>query len=702
MANSKSSALFKKYLSRINSLTKEEYASKVFSSLARGQNSYMRLDRLESSSFDMDWINAIERCIQDISDIIANPREVTKTVSNIVPIELAKKTTSESVRHLASHTHLIKEVNDKGDVVPNKILNIGNEVDIHTYENRFIATLIRMLLLFIEKRYEFVKKIAELHDEEILYFKNKSMVDGAEVEIETKIKVKSKSDTKMADVSSRYVDRILKIREYILYFYSSPFMKEMKTDKNVRNPIIMTNILRKNPKYRRCYELYSFIEKYDKLGVTYKVDEDASIFNEQELNEINAVMFANYLALKAKDKSLKTKGFSRTYKPKILTSIDDEEFIYGDLLNGPIEFLRIDEGYRQYLEKQNKQELPLHPTKIEKEYYKDEYEAKNKLKEDKAALDKLEKRKKKEQLEFDRRAKLIIAKREQEERERIAREQELARLEEEKRIEIYRKELVKNAKDDNKHHESVMELIKEKELENEEIKLEEQDINNDIPLSDMANEVIQGDESIDQIKKELEEEKEDVPNPLEEPIKEQDVFDINNDELENKKIINEEIEESNESSLVEDSNLEEQKEETPVIESVPSNEENKEKEQNEVEPVSSNEEPVKEEIAPVDEVKEKSSIDVISPVSYIDSSALEVKENTNKPSKEPSKKEKKAKEEKVEREKIPGRYIVKTMEGYYVEEGKLSIYKDDAKIFLDFNLANDIKKRLGGKVVRIL
>ena len=443
--NKKNAALFKKYLGKMDSLKKEKKASEIFASLSAGKNSYMRIDRLENSNFDFSWIKEIEDCIYDLGEIIANPREVTKTVTNIVPVELARKTNAESVQHLASHTQYIKEVKEDGDVVPNKILNIGSEEDIHTYENRFIATLVRRLVLFIQKRYEFVRNFSILHDEEILYYKTKSIVDGAEVEIETKIKVKSPSDTKAADMSNKAVERILKIREYVLYFYGSKFMKELKTERDVRNPIVMTNILRKNPKYNHCYRLYKFIEKYDHLGVSFKIDEDASIFTDEELDELNTVMFTNYLALKGKDKSATTKGFSRTYKPRILTSLDDEEFIYGDLLKGPIEFLRVDQGYQDYLDSQLKKDIPVRPTKIEKEYYAEEIEDKNVRKVEKAALDKLEKRKKKEKADFDKRAKAIIAQREKEEAERIAKEQEQIRLEEERRIDDVRRQLIEEA-----------------------------------------------------------------------------------------------------------------------------------------------------------------------------------------------------------------------------------------------------------------
>ena len=158
-------------------------------------------------------------------------------------------------------------------------------------------------------------------------------------------------------------------------------MKALKTEKDVRNPIIQTNIIRKNPKYRHCYEVYRFIESYDKLGVNYKIDENYSLFKDEEINELNRTLFANYITLKGNSESKSSKKNTKVYKPKILTSLDDESFIYGPLFEGPIEFVRTDEGYQKYLDSKVRKDLPLHPTKKEKEYYSLEYEKKSENKE---------------------------------------------------------------------------------------------------------------------------------------------------------------------------------------------------------------------------------------------------------------------------------------------------------------------------------
>ncbi|NLB48312.1 MAG: hypothetical protein GX813_00455, partial [Erysipelotrichia bacterium] len=274
------------YHTRMKGLLKGSAEKEIFNNLKRGKNSYLRRETIISSSFDKSWIEVIENSIFDIGDIIANPRITTKQDHNLVPIELVKKIDATSVRHLASHTQYIKEADEYGNVVPSKILGLSYDDDYFTYENRFVATLVRRLVLFIEKRFEVVTKLAELRNEEVLMFKNESIIDGADVEIETKVKVTYKSEDEVTRKSNAYIDRIAKIRDYILYFYKSPFMQMFKTEKDVRNPIIQTNILRKNPKYRHCYNVYRFIEAYDRLGVNYKVSEKYSDFNEKEMDEI--------------------------------------------------------------------------------------------------------------------------------------------------------------------------------------------------------------------------------------------------------------------------------------------------------------------------------------------------------------------------------------------------------------------------------
>ena len=161
--------------------------------------------------------------------------------------------------------------------------------------------------------------------------------------------------------------------------------------------------------------------------------------------ELNRTLFANYITLKGKDRSKEAKGTSKVYKPKIITSVDDEEFVYGKHLAGPFEFVRTDALYREYLASKVRDDLPLHPTKREKEYYEDEYAAKNELKQDDKQLNDLLNRINKEAAEFQKEIEKVEIEREQHRLELERRQAEVIDQEEEGMLEEAREEIVNAA-----------------------------------------------------------------------------------------------------------------------------------------------------------------------------------------------------------------------------------------------------------------
>ena len=793
----------RRYHSHMKAITKGSHEKDILDSLSNGKNTYLRLDRLESSSFDKKWIEVIEGVIFDLGEIVSNPRMNTRTEGNIVPVELARKTNAESVQHLASHTQYIKEIDEYGNVVPSKILTIMHDDDIKTYENRFIATLIRRLVLFVEKRYEVVAQLAELHDEEVLMVKNTSFVDGATVEIETKIRISHKNEDEQSLRSNAYIERIRKMRTYLLYFYRSDFMNKLRTEKDVHNPILQTNIIRKNPKYHHCYEVYRFIEGYNRLGVNYKVDENYSLFSDEEMKELNRTLFANYITLKGKDRSKNAKVDSRVYKPRILTSIDDESFIYGPLLSGPIEFVRSDALYQEYLKSKLRNDIPLHPTKKEKEFYADEYEAKNQNRQDEKQVNDLVKRTEKEVKEFEKSAAKIDEERELARLDLERREKEVIKQEEENYLADAREELIAQSlrdeeeriAEEKRKHQEFLDSIKPPVLPNEmshpdrepvtyeqaiqeiwpqinnvpepqpyvEQKEFDFDINPAVVPVEMSHpdkDPVTYEEAVQEIWPQINNEPE--PNPYEPDPKFEDSFadilppvlpvdmshpdrepvsyeeaveeiwpQINN--VPEPMPIEEEEEQVWEQEPEEEPEI--QPAEVPVEMSHPDkepatyeeaveeiwpqiNNEPEPQPEPEPEPEPVVEETPEEEPAPEEEpVPEPEPEPVVEPEPVKEEPQPEpkpVKKQAPKLKKKPAPKKpepkpapvkpapkKVEKQPEPQRKKIPGRFIVKTNEGYYVSKNKFSIYKEDAKIFDDFNLANDIKKEKGGKVVKL-
>ena len=439
--------LFNVYVNKMQSIN-DEYFKNVNRDLFNGHNSYLRTRMKGASFFNDEWIKKIEDCIYELGQIINNPLEVTKAEGELTPIELAKKINYESIQHLASHSQYVKDIDEEGNVIPSKILAQFHKEEIHTYENRFIATFIRRLTLFVEKRYDFIRSTVSFDTKDIFYIKNKSVVDGKEVEIETKVTVKKANEDSQSKIGREYVKRVEEMRRYVNYFYSSPFMKEFKTEKNVRKPILQTNIIRKNPYYRKCYETFLFIERFSSLGVEYALDTRFQSFNEKERKELNYILASNLLSLGSTETSKVYKKSNKSYKPKLLNSIDDEMFVYGDLVKGPIEYVRADSKYLEYLQSKVDKSIPKRPNKAEKEYFNEEIEYKKDLKRKEKELESLLKRIRRQIVLWEKRVLELIEQRNLEEAKEAEARLEALRKQENDILEKKRKEIIAAAMGD--------------------------------------------------------------------------------------------------------------------------------------------------------------------------------------------------------------------------------------------------------------
>ena len=693
--------LFEKYVKRMNSIHHNKHMDAMYETMLNGKNSYLRLTKKGSTIFDPSWITVIEDTLYDLGQIINNPREVTKTDSNVVPIELAKKVNGESVQHLASHTQFIKEISETGGVIPSKILSHSNVDDIHTYENRFIATFVRRLVLFVEKRYEFIKQNVNLTTEDTLMMKHKSVVNGQEVEIETKIIVKKQEDDKATVDTKDYIERIALMRDYLTYYYNSSFMKEMKNEKNVRKPILQTNIIRKNPLYRKCYETFVFIEKFDSLGVSYHLNENYQSFNEEERRELNYLLLSDYLAVQDDKEFNSVKKNEKKYKPRVLTSIDDEKFTYGDLVRGPVQFVRMDDQYREYLNSKVRKDLPEHPNKYEKEYYKEEYDYKHERKLDERQLDLLIARKEKEIALYEKIVQDLIIQRDKEEAEEKRRILEAIRAYQEGLIELKRKKIIEAAEAEN--YGPIIEEEEKDDFNPEDYYPDDEEDNVEPPKEEPVKvyNVIEGETEVHFVDGHKEEtfistEVEYAESQPEEPAQEEvaPVEEAPVEEAPNEEVQPEEVqEEPSKEEIPEEAPIEEVQPEEPAQEETAP--------ENEVyiqipEGDAAFEEPVQEEQIeePQEEVKKASNGPVVYhthgdvQVRYVDGHREEVLlvDENNDSSEE---------EQEVEY------FIVETENGYYVNENEYSNNEYDAKIFTDLNEASEIIDRLGGTVYKL-
>lgn len=221
----------------------------------------------ELKEFNYEWLDKIEDVLPYIDNILRNPKRFIINDEEIVKVELARKVTVESVIHLTQHTNLIQKIEDNGDVKPSKILNINKDESLDTYENRFIHTLLNNLRNFFEKRTSETSGTSYCQDKNKLQYVANTSVFGEELKISLDLSdVSKKIQEGSGDKNDLSFDeRIQKAKMQIDGFFGTELMLTLSRlhVPPVRSPIRKTNVILKNPNFRKAEELWNYIQSFE-------------------------------------------------------------------------------------------------------------------------------------------------------------------------------------------------------------------------------------------------------------------------------------------------------------------------------------------------------------------------------------------------------------------------------------------------------
>lgn len=248
---------------------------------------------------DEEWISVIEDSLDAINNVIEKPRRFITTEQEVVPVSLAKKISADSVRHLSQNTQFLAP-SDDGDVHPTKILNVSMAETYDLYENRFVYHLIQRLLTFVDKRTDVI--FWSTGNEVRNRFTMHSKIGDAYEEIEYNVEMTVKDRQNFAENDAGNMDtfmRIDRVRRLVMALRGSSFCQLMKGCSVVRSPIQRTNLIMKDPNYRKCFQLWQFMERYDKVGYSIQVKDSALAFDDEYLTQMYTNLINNYAVFKS-------------------------------------------------------------------------------------------------------------------------------------------------------------------------------------------------------------------------------------------------------------------------------------------------------------------------------------------------------------------------------------------------------------------
>ena len=226
-----------------------------------------------------EWIDMVEFTMPYLEKALTKQIKNIVTEEEIIKIELIKKVTVESVKHLAKNVNLVDRYNQQsGEVVPKKILNAYKEETFLTYENRFLYTLIKLIEDFIYLREKQSpneykgKNYQKANYEASIKLKKEKVNVNVEYnsEVLTGIRKKDGSAERIADIKKKL--KVLKQTDVYVTLVS-------KKATYVKAPLKMTNVLLKNVNFQYAVKLWNYLS--EQIELNDKITNESGEFEEK-------------------------------------------------------------------------------------------------------------------------------------------------------------------------------------------------------------------------------------------------------------------------------------------------------------------------------------------------------------------------------------------------------------------------------------
>lgn len=334
-------------------------------SLMNGLKAQSQVQIFEYKQFDEEWIVGLESFFPSLEKITRDIRSTLKYEEEILPVEKTRRTNNQSIRHLIRNTRYIKEINEEGRIIPEKVLNALSEVDYGMYENRFIMTLIDRLYTFLAERINVIKENTDGNRMTEYNFQNEFAINNTNFEFN--INAKAVEDLEIEDLdvhNHRVYHRLKSVFKNVSVLYNGEFMKIMKRYKKVQPPILKTQIILKNPDFRQAYLMWLYLDRLHELDYSLRRETKEKKIDETYQKEIDQSIYLMLLTFFENTNFGSTIAKDEKYSLKQLKPKQDVNKYFNNLSLEDVPILEIEPNLasQYYLDQMKKRFNQQHHT----------------------------------------------------------------------------------------------------------------------------------------------------------------------------------------------------------------------------------------------------------------------------------------------------------------------------------------------------
>ena len=228
-------------------------------------DSKLTLDISKNQILDDDeWIDMVNFTIPHLEKAFEKWNRQIITEEEIIKIELIKKVSVESIKHLSKNTNLISEFDQEtGEVTPSKILNAYKEESFLTYENRFLYSLVKLIddVIYLRTREDEGNKGFKGKNYQKAVYEAMTKVDKEKIKINFEYVSEAVEEQEKTRENE---EKIEKLKKGMSMIKATELYKLLNSKKFtlVKSPLKMTNVLLKNVHFQYCVQLWNYLNSH--------------------------------------------------------------------------------------------------------------------------------------------------------------------------------------------------------------------------------------------------------------------------------------------------------------------------------------------------------------------------------------------------------------------------------------------------------
>lgn len=317
----------------VRALGSSEFYSFFMDAMAGADKQIQFSNRRLEKTVDVTWVDAIEDALEAFQTILSAPRHIIREEEIVVNVARAKQGGADVVQHLAHHAAFVDKFDPRTqEIQPNRLMQ-KDRFDAHDqYENRLVYTALDTAFTFVKIRHDAL--MTAMGDEFGAKLRVETDMSTATEAVHMDMFMHIKETESALDTDARHgdvFDRISRIYRVLCMYMGSGFVQELAKAGKIKGAVIKTNVLKKNPNYRKVVQMYEFLRSYEDVGYTIRVVEQNPQISETFQNDIYHNVLFNYLVLKGyledeRDRTLPQplKEKQRSLKPKFIKQIIEE------------------------------------------------------------------------------------------------------------------------------------------------------------------------------------------------------------------------------------------------------------------------------------------------------------------------------------------------------------------------------------------